>query len=579
MVSLLALLILYSSSVSNDCVMADMNNGQWRPTEVVSTESTDDSNNPAIAVDSQNNVHVVWHDFTDYDGSGTDTDIFYKYYNQATASWTLTQVISTESTGGSAYPSIAIDSHDNVHVVWQDTTDYQGSGIDVDVFYKYYDRATSSWTSTQVVSTESATNSDDPRIAIDSNDNLHVVWYDFTDYGGSGSDPDIFYKIFSQETSTWSVTQVVSSESTLASNFPAITVDSNDNVHVAWHDLTDYSGAGVDYDIFYKYYTPATSTWSVTQVISTEGSSSSLYPSITSDNNNNIHIVWHDQADYNGAGTDSDIFYKYFDQATATWSSTIVVSTQSTSSSYFSIVRTDNQDNVHFVWYDITNLNGAGTDTDVFHRVFYPQSVTWSRYDEISYNNGTSARPNIDIDASGRIHIVWDDQTNYNGAGSEYDIFYRVYEKAPDSPQIQLLNQGPVLSSIGLSWEPIPFVTSYNIYRTNATISEAKKIGSTIDTVYVDTSTEEDAYSYYVTATNVVGESPRSNIILVSISRDTVSVTQSNNLTSLVSILGENITVSHKSGGNFVPISEVAGVAGIVFVVLIIRFKRYEKKN
>ncbi len=33
-----------------------------------------------MAVDSDGNVHVAWDDDTDYAGSGTDTDIFYKRF-------------------------------------------------------------------------------------------------------------------------------------------------------------------------------------------------------------------------------------------------------------------------------------------------------------------------------------------------------------------------------------------------------------------------------------------------------------------------------------------------------------------
>jgi len=50
-------------------------------TEVVSTESTAGSSNPSITVDGAGNVHVVWMDSTDYDNSGTDTDIFYKRWD------------------------------------------------------------------------------------------------------------------------------------------------------------------------------------------------------------------------------------------------------------------------------------------------------------------------------------------------------------------------------------------------------------------------------------------------------------------------------------------------------------------
>ena len=88
-----------------------------------------------MAVDSIPNVHVAWQDWTDYSGSGADFDIFYKRYLPGFG-WTSTQVVSTESTGTSHATSLAVDLTGNVHVAWHDYTDYGGSDADVDIFYK-----------------------------------------------------------------------------------------------------------------------------------------------------------------------------------------------------------------------------------------------------------------------------------------------------------------------------------------------------------------------------------------------------------------------------------------------------------
>ncbi len=40
--------------------------------------------------------------------------------------WTTAEVVSTESTGGSRFPTIAMDSSGNVHIAWVDYTDYSG---------------------------------------------------------------------------------------------------------------------------------------------------------------------------------------------------------------------------------------------------------------------------------------------------------------------------------------------------------------------------------------------------------------------------------------------------------------------
>ena len=52
--------------------------GSWTTVETVSTESSGNSNSPSLAVDSDETVHIAWHDDTHYNSSGNDLDIFYK---------------------------------------------------------------------------------------------------------------------------------------------------------------------------------------------------------------------------------------------------------------------------------------------------------------------------------------------------------------------------------------------------------------------------------------------------------------------------------------------------------------------
>ncbi|MBA7506717.1 hypothetical protein ES706_05412 [subsurface metagenome] len=168
----------------------------WTTTEVVSTESTGGSKDQTLAADGSGNVHIAWHDYTAYSGSGTDVDIFYKRWNATTTTWTTTEVVSTESTGDSGYPTLAADGSGNVHIAWYDYTDYSGSGEDWDIFYKRWNATTATWTTTEVVSTESTSSSGYPTLAADGSGNVHIAWCDGTNYGGSEADNDIFYKKF-----------------------------------------------------------------------------------------------------------------------------------------------------------------------------------------------------------------------------------------------------------------------------------------------------------------------------------------------------------------------------------------------
>ncbi|MHA2032711.1 MAG: hypothetical protein ACW99Q_25355, partial [Candidatus Kariarchaeaceae archaeon] len=150
----------------------------WLIHQLLSTEGISNriSKNPSSAIDSKNNLHVVWEDNSDYNGSGSDFDILYRNYNATSGSWSITIPISLGSTGNCQGAKIAIDSNDNLHVVWYERPYLSNSGDDYDVFYVTYNSTQLKWSTTQLMSTNSEGRAVGPFIEIDSKDNIHVVW-------------------------------------------------------------------------------------------------------------------------------------------------------------------------------------------------------------------------------------------------------------------------------------------------------------------------------------------------------------------------------------------------------------------
>ena len=338
----------------------------WSNLEVVSTESTKDSWLSSLAVDSNGTVHVTWEDWTDISGSGNDFDIFYKCKPKG-GSWTTTEVVSTESTNDSSVSSLVIDSTGTVHVTWIDYTDYNSAGSDVDIFYKCKPND-GSWTTTEIISTESNMDSWNPSLAVDSIGTVHVSWEDWGDISGSGDDWDIFYK-YKTSDGKWSIAELVSTESIFESWFSSLAVDSIGTVHVTWQDWTDISGSGNDWDIFYKCK-PKGGSWTTTDVVSTESNKDSCHPSLALDSNGTIHVSWDDCTDISGSGIDLDIFYKFKPNG-SNWSNTELVSTESTFISWLAVLDVDTTKTVHVAWVDYTNIDGFGdfnNDLDIFYK-------------------------------------------------------------------------------------------------------------------------------------------------------------------------------------------------------------------
>ena len=158
--------------------------------------------------------------------------------------------------------------------------------------------------------------SDAPKVAVE-DDKIYVVWQDNTDYNGAGGDLDIFYRYF--DGNQWSDIQVISEPitgqniNTEESFCPDIAVESG-KIYVTWGDRNNTNGAGTDDDIIYRCNITG-NNWEDIQVISEPipGFNSNVEesgdPSITVENDK-IYIVWYDKNDTNRAGTDQDIFYR-----------------------------------------------------------------------------------------------------------------------------------------------------------------------------------------------------------------------------------------------------------------------------
>jgi hypothetical protein len=312
------IILLFIVGAIPSIIEVTANSNLWNTTEVVSSESNLDSMHSCIVVDDSGTIHVIWGDYTNYGGSGSDRDIFYKYksYN---SDWSSVEVVSTESTGDSnlGYEHcLAVDSSGTLHVVWEDNTNYNGAGTDRDVFYKNKPMG-GSWMTTELVSIESTGEYMEPALAIGPNDSVHVVWSDNTNFNGCGSDRDIFYKARSSD-GIWSPTEVVSIESNSDSGWPSIDVGYDGAIHVSW-----LRGAGAGSGVFYKEKS-IDNTWSPVEIISSESNSNSGYPTLDVDNGGNIHVAWYDNSNYLGSGSDFDIFYK-MKPSGGTWTLTEVV--------------------------------------------------------------------------------------------------------------------------------------------------------------------------------------------------------------------------------------------------------------
>lgn len=509
-----------SSGLNDDLILDDLSSWWWTPVELISESSTVTAYRPAIACDSDNNIHIVWDDLEpDLGGSGVDRDIFYIQYDAQTENWLPLEVVSTESTSGSERAEIAIDSENNIHIVWNDYTDYDGADTDADVFYKQRS-STGAWSTTEVVSTDSTLITYRPVIHMDAKDTAHIAWSDFT------TGWDVTYK---RRTSagSWSSTIIVSEFSTDTAYDSRIASDTSDNIHFTWADETDYAGSGLDTDIFYRTLDEDLTTWSPYTIISTESDSTSAAPNIYVDNLDKIHISWTDQTDLYGAGSEWDVFYKYFDPQFDTWHITEVVSTESdTPSTELRMVSDGSY--LYLVWEDLTDYSGVGLDADIFFKYRVLSTDSWSSLGVLtSDHEDDSNTPAIAIDDLGHLHVTWSDWTDILSAGMDPDIMYRKFVGSPETPALNKFVPNPTqLGNISLSWTDTKGAESYLIYRDISyfsSVSSLSPIATVSSTSYFDDIEITGIYFYAVRASNDYGQSSLSNIESVEVLEEEIT--------------------------------------------------------
>ena len=216
------------------------------------------------------------------------------------ATWLDETVISQAQT--CIYPSIAIDSNDILHVV------YQNNAEDA-IYYVNY---TGSWSTPLAISTGPGVGweHEKPSIAIDGNGTLHVA------YSGE-SVAHAFFKIwYVNYTDSWSTPLLISSDPSMHiydQEYPAIATDSLNHVHISWM-------GGNASGTLKVWHRERTTNWGNITLLSTHYAT---FPSLAIDPDDYPHITW----DGDGPGETNDQIWENNYNGTA-WQGPLEISTK-----------------------------------------------------------------------------------------------------------------------------------------------------------------------------------------------------------------------------------------------------------
>lgn len=310
------------------------------------------------------------------------------------------------------YPKIVADSDNNIHCVWVEN---DKKNEIVEAFYIKFNKDGE----ILINPTKINTNVQDFSITVDSNDNLYLVW---KEYFGHGNSEIYFRKQDKNGNILVNNTRVTHTDK--SSSWSKLALDSQNNVHIVWQDLRDKT-----WEVYYTKLDNNGNTIIDDKRLSTNDTFRSEQPDIGIDTEDNVHIIWEDKRnkDVNNPPLsddfeNSEIYYSKLNDE-----GNILVNNKRLTYSKFQSnwpeIGIDSDDNINIVWWD--NRNSKKNSYDENHEIYYKKINNKGEIvvndTRLTYAEGTSGWPSIAIDQNDHICITWKD---YRG---EEDVDKGIY--------------------------------------------------------------------------------------------------------------------------------------------------------
>lgn len=231
------------------------------------TWNAGDSRYPCFVIDSMDILHVIWSDDTP-----GNSEIFYKQSQDGGATWSKL-IRLTWNSGQSYDPSLAVDSNDTLHLVWEDN-----SSGGKEIYYRQGELNGKNWSAPTRLTWNSG-DSVQPFVAVDTACNPYVGWCDF-----SPGNYEIYVKGSTDKGLSWSAPKRLTWNSGF-SRQPKIVTEKNHILNIVWND--DTPGP---FQLYYKQSTDDGATWTAPKRL-TWGSSGS-HQMISMDSKGALHVVW-----------------------------------------------------------------------------------------------------------------------------------------------------------------------------------------------------------------------------------------------------------------------------------------------
>ena len=349
---------------------------------------------PEIDVDLENNIHTTWISSEESEDHASQHFSFvYAKKSMNSTCWSDIKTLYNPTKDISFDPQLAVDKEENLHLVW-----YENSRV----YYRFWNDTQKIWDLIETISDFKEPWSSSPRILVDDNFNVHVVWCDQGNYSGEGYEDNLLYRCKNATNGIWQSIEMLTFENSTSIYDQSITLDNDHNLAVAWIE---------EGRVYYKLRYYNNGTWTNSKFLSSFTGHSCENPSIMSDAANNFHFVWKEWAYPNPI-----IRYAKYVRNTDYLSNVQIFQGERASNPTIAL---DQYGNVHIAWE-----SGTGVDIDIWYCYNPHFPVTYEKVSTESISH--SQFPSLAVGTNNIVHFLWSDVSPYKGASEfSYDIFYK----------------------------------------------------------------------------------------------------------------------------------------------------------
>lgn len=335
--------------------------------------------------------------------------IFVAQADPAGALWTTVNGVRPIETVGDyvqRVPSLAIDSHDVLHVVWYGLDEHYVGENERQIKYTYSQDHGASWASWRNLAPIEGYQGESlwqehPVITIDDSDNLYVVW--------EGKDTaytktQIKFVRSTDGGHSWSNWINVAPTSEGSFSRPTIAATQNGNFLY----VVAYANFAAEKQIVWTSSTDAGATWAPWAFVAAD-QRDQRHISIALDQHNQLHAVWRQRPAGSPSGSTTQLFYSVL--VDGAWQEPRLIAPDPLQNQFFPSITVNDQDQVWVAWLATESPSGYPTEDPDRGRIYYThqQDGQWFPAQRLN-SSETALYPTLRLIHKGgnqTLDIVW----------------------------------------------------------------------------------------------------------------------------------------------------------------------------